>query len=163
MAWGDVVEVSRHRGRCWFQDPGWSLCGAFGLEITWQSEDGERSYVAPGSDMMAFLKPSELLWRIGRYETLLGEPGAPEADVQPVSTRLLIALDSEPDRSDGGILLSHYCRRVASEGRVVKVGDGVRDVAAGDRVILDSASGAYLDYRGQRCIVVDESAVAGVL
>ena len=91
---------------------------------------------------------------------------------RPLHDRVVVRRVDSEEKSAGGIIIPDTAQEKPSEGEVVAVGSGARDmdgklvpldVKAGDRVLFGKWSGTEVKLKGEDLLIMKESDVMGVI
>ncbi len=92
--------------------------------------------------------------------------------VIPLHDRVLIERIEAESKTAGGIIIPDTAKEKPSEGRVIAVGEGLRnedgkrialDVKKGDRVLFQKWGGAEVKIDGKELIILKESDILAVI
>jgi chaperonin GroES len=92
--------------------------------------------------------------------------------VKPLHDRVLIERIEAESKTAGGIIIPDNAKEKPSEGKVVSVGEGVRDehgkrialdVKKGDRVLFAKWGGTEVKIDGKELIILKESDILAVV
>lgn len=92
--------------------------------------------------------------------------------VKPLHDRVLIERVEAESKTAGGIIIPDTAKEKPSEGKVVAVGEGLRDetgkrialdVKAGDRVLFAKWGGTEVKVAGKELIILKESDILAII
>ncbi len=93
--------------------------------------------------------------------------------IRPLNDRIILQrLDTDEQKSSGGIIIPDSAKEKPQEGKVIAVGPGKRDeegkrmapdVKKGDRVLFGKYSGTEVKIDGQEFLIMREDDILGVL
>ena len=92
--------------------------------------------------------------------------------VKPLHDRVLIERVEAESKTAGGIIIPDTAKEKPSEGKVVAVGDGLRDesgkrivldVKKGDRVLFTKWGGAEVKVDGKELLILKESDILAII
>lgn len=92
--------------------------------------------------------------------------------VRPLHDRVLVERVEAESKTAGGIIIPDNAKEKPSEGKVVAVGEGLRDdhgkrvaldVKKGDRVLFAKWGGTEVKVDGQELIILKESDILAVI
>ena len=92
--------------------------------------------------------------------------------VRPLQDRVIVKrVDTQEEKTRGGIIIPDTAKEKASEGKVVAVGPGRRedgkvltvDVKVGDRVLFGKYSGSEIKLDGEEHLILREEDILGVV
>ncbi len=92
--------------------------------------------------------------------------------VKPLHDRVIIERVEAESKTAGGIIIPDNAKEKPSEGKVVAVGEGLRDdhgkrisleVKKGDRVLFQKWGGAEVKVDGKELIILKESDILAVI
>ena len=92
--------------------------------------------------------------------------------VRPLHDRVLIERIEAESKTAGGIIIPDNAKEKPSEGKVVAVGEGLRDdhgkrvaldVKKGDRVLFAKWGGAEVKVDGKELIILKESDILAII
>ena len=92
--------------------------------------------------------------------------------VKPLHDRVIIESVEAESKTAGGIIIPDNAKEKPSEGKVVAVGEGLRDdhgkrisldVKKGDRVLFQKWGGAEVKVDGKELIILKESDILAVI
>lgn len=90
---------------------------------------------------------------------------------KPLGDRVLLRRKEAAEKTSGGIILTESAKESPSEGEVVEVGTGVRDVNGnivpmsvkkGDNVMFSKWSGTEIKVNDTDLLVIDERDIIGI-
>ena len=94
-------------------------------------------------------------------------------NIRPLYDRIVVKrLDTQEDKTAGGLIIPDSAKEKPQEGEVVAVGKGKRledgklvtlDVQVGDRILFGKYSGSEIKIDGQELMIMREDEVLGVL
>jgi len=94
-------------------------------------------------------------------------------NIRPLYDRIVVKrLDSQDEKTAGGLIIPDSAKEKPQEGQVVAVGKGKRledgklvtlDVQVGDRILFGKYSGSEIKIDGQELMIMREDEVLGVL
>ncbi len=92
--------------------------------------------------------------------------------LKPLADRVLVEVDVEESKTEGGILLPDTAQKKSQKGTVIAIGSGkVLDngerlpfeVAVGDRVLFAKYSGVDIEEGGKKFLLLSERDILGKL
>ena len=93
--------------------------------------------------------------------------------IRPLNDRIIVKrLDTEEQKSAGGIIIPDSAKEKPQEGKIIAVGPGKRDddgermkpdVKAGDRVLFGKYAGSEVKIDGEEYLIMREDDILGVL
>jgi chaperonin GroES len=93
--------------------------------------------------------------------------------LRPLHDRVLVKrLDSDDEKTSGGIIIPDSAKEKPQQGEVVAAGSGKLldsgervplEVKAGDRILFGKYSGAEITVDGEQCMIFREDEILGVL
>jgi chaperonin GroES len=93
--------------------------------------------------------------------------------IRPLYDRLVVKrVESEAEKTSGGLFIPDSAKEKPQEGEVVAVGKGKRledgkvvplDVQAGDRILFGKYSGSEIKLDGEEYLIMREDEVLGIL
>ena len=92
--------------------------------------------------------------------------------VTPLHDRVIVKPAEKAEKTAGGIIIPDNAKEKPSEGKVVAVGEGLRDdhgkrisldVKKGDRVLFQKWGGAEVKVDGKELIILKESDILAVI
>jgi len=94
-------------------------------------------------------------------------------NIRPLYDRIVVKrLDTQEEKTAGGLVIPDSAKEKPQEGQVVAVGKGKRledgklvplDVQVGDRILFGKYSGSEIKIDGQELMIMREDEVLGVL
>ena len=94
-------------------------------------------------------------------------------NIRPLYDRIVVKrLDSQDEKTAGGLIIPDSAKEKPQEGEVVAVGKGKRledgkvvtlDLQVGDRILFGKYSGSEIKIDGQELMIMREDEVLGVL
>jgi chaperonin GroES len=94
-------------------------------------------------------------------------------NIRPLYDRIVVKrLDTQDEKTAGGLIIPDSAKEKPQEGQVVAVGKGKRledgklvplDVQVGDRILFGKYSGSEIKIDGQELMIMREDEVLGVL
>ena len=91
---------------------------------------------------------------------------------RPLHDRVLVRRVEADTKTDGGIIIPDSAQEKPSEGKVVAVGNGLKDdngkatpldVKNGDKILFGKWSGTEVTVDGEELIIMKESDILGIL
>ena len=92
--------------------------------------------------------------------------------VRPLHDRVLVERIEAESKTSGGIIIPDTAKEKPAEGKVVSVGEGLRDesgkrvaldVKAGDRILFAKWGGTEVKLDGRELIILKESDILAVI
>lgn len=92
--------------------------------------------------------------------------------LKPLADRVLVRVDEEETKTKGGILLPDTAQKKSQKGTVIAVGTGKLldngcrvpfDVKVGDHVLFAKYSGVDVEEDGEKCLLLAERDILGIL
>lgn len=146
IAWGDVVELSRWTGVCWFTRLGAWLTGTVGCS-EYVLADNDRGLKCDGDDLIAFVTQDQILFKIDNVD------GTSDDQLQPLAFRCRVRID-EPEMV-GNIHLPDW-KKKTDVGLVEAVGAKVEDVLPGQYVKFVEDAGTKVFQGGVTYMFINE-------
>ena len=94
-------------------------------------------------------------------------------NIRPLYDRIVVKrLDSQDEKTAGGLIIPDTAKEKPQEGEVVAVGKGKRledgkvvalDVQVGDRILFGKYSGSEVKLNGEDVLIMREDEVLGIL
>jgi len=91
---------------------------------------------------------------------------------RPLHDRVLVERLESEEKSAGGIIIPETAKEKPQQGKVIAVGNGVRDeqgkiqaldVKAGDTILFGKCSGTEVKLDGTEYLIMKESDIMGIL
>ena len=91
---------------------------------------------------------------------------------RPLHDRVLVSRVDADTKTAGGIIIPDSAQEKPSEGKVVAVGNGLKDdngkatpldVKKGDKILFGKWSGTEVTVEGQELIIMKESDILGII
>lgn len=82
----------------------------------------------------------------------------------PLGNRVLISTESqdEAEKMKGGIYIPETAQKSRSQvGDVLAVGEKVKSLQIGDRILMPKFGGTEVEFRGQRLVLIPEDDIMG--
>lgn len=76
--------------------------------------------------------------------------------VRPLGTKVLVRMIDVENKTAGGVILSSTKNERPKFADVLGVGDKVKDIAVGDKVIIENYSGSDVSVNGEKLKIVEE-------
>lgn len=134
VRFGDVVYLSRWGGKntTWMFHPVGRDCANSDYKyLCINAEDEDQQIEAQGDDFWAIIEPVDCVFKVTDFEGLLGLDGGLEKGTHPVSNRVLLNLDKNPEVSEGGIIDPGVSRWPVPSGKVIEVAPDIEGIAPG--------------------------------
>ena len=82
---------------------------------------------------------------------------------QPLGKRVLVERLEEATRTATGIIIPDSAKEKPSQGTIVAVGDKVKTIAEGDKVVFGKYVGNELSLDGKTYLILDAQDVLGII
>lgn len=82
---------------------------------------------------------------------------------QPLGKRVLVERIEETNTTASGIIIPDSAKEKPSEGKTVAVGDEVKNISCGDRVVFGKYSGNEVTLEGKTYLILDTDDIFGII
>ena len=83
--------------------------------------------------------------------------------IRPLGDRILVKRIKEEDKTKGGIIIPDTAKEKPQSGKVEAVGDDVKSLKVGDKILFDRYSGSKINIDNVEYLIVKEEDVLGIL
>jgi chaperonin GroES len=93
-------------------------------------------------------------------------------NIKPLHDRVLVERIEAENKTKGGIIIPDTAQEKPAEGKIIAIGDGIRDdsgnrialdVKAGDRVLFAKWGGTEVKLDGKELIIMKESDILAIV
>ena len=84
-------------------------------------------------------------------------------NLRPLQDRVIIERVESQSKTAGGFIIPDTAQQKAHEGSVLAIGKDVKDVAVGDKILLNKWAGAEIKHEGKELLIVKESDIIAIV
>ncbi len=82
---------------------------------------------------------------------------------KPLKDRVFVSYTNELEKTAGGLYIPDTAKEKPQTGKVEAVGDEVKQIKVGDKILFDKYSGSKINIDNNEYLIVKEEDVLGIL
>ena len=81
---------------------------------------------------------------------------------KPLKERVFVSYSDELEKTAGGLIIPDTAKEKPQSGKVEAIGDDVKSLTVGDRILFDKYSGSKINIDGKEYLIIKEEDVLGI-